>query len=318
MTNDDSQDKRLDGSPDGSPDTVADGPAGTPASGGPAPAAAPAPQPIPQAAPQLTPEAPPQLPHEAPPPLPRPAPQPRPQATHFGYQSVDEGEKARKVRGVFDSVAARYDLMNDLMSGGLHRLWKRFAVGQAALRPGMKVLDLATGSGDLARAMARRPGVQVWMTDINAAMLRIGRDRAIDEGLDLPAVQCDAERLPFRDGGFDRVTVAFGLRNMTHKDLALREMYRVLNPGGRVLVLEFSRVWKPLTLPYNAFSFAVLPALGRLVARDAQSYRYLAESIRMHPDQQSLARMMETAGFSRVRYFNLAAGVVALHQGVKI
>ena len=240
------------------------------------------------------------------------------QATHFGYQTVDEGEKARKVRGVFDSVAARYDLMNDLMSGGLHRFWKWFTVGQAALRPGMKVLDLATGSGDLARAMARRRGVQVWMTDINAAMLSIGRDRAIDRGLALPAVQCDAERLPFPDGSFDRVTVAFGLRNMTRKELALAEMYRVLKPGGMALVLEFSRVWKPLALPYNAFSFGVLPVLGRLVARDAGSYRYLAESIRVHPDQQALSGMMEAAGFVRVRYHNLAAGVVALHQGVRI
>ena len=241
-----------------------------------------------------------------------------PQPTHFGYQTVDEADKAHKVRGVFDSVASRYDLMNDLMSGGLHRLWKRFAVGQAALRPGMKVLDLATGSGDLARAMARRPGVEVWMTDINAAMLDIGRDRAIDAGLALAAVQCDAERLPFEDGSFDRVTVAFGLRNMTHKDLALAEMYRVLKPGGRALVLEFSRIWRPLSVPYNAFSFGMLPALGKLIARDSDSYRYLAESIRMHPDQRELAGMLDTAGFARVRYFNLAAGVVALHEGVRI
>ena len=239
-------------------------------------------------------------------------------STHFGYQTVDEAAKAGKVRGVFDSVAVRYDLMNDLMSGGLHRLWKRFAVGQAALQPGMRVLDLATGSGDLARAMARRPGVDVWMTDINAAMLAIGRDRAIDDGKALPAVQCDAERLPFPDRSFDRVTVAFGLRNMTHKDIALTEMYRVLKPGGRALVLEFSRVWKPLSMPYNAFSFGILPTLGKLIARDADSYRYLAESIRMHPDQQSLADMLEVAGFARVRYFNLAAGVVALHQGIRM
>ena len=238
--------------------------------------------------------------------------------THCGYQTVDEREKARKVRGVFDSVALRYDLMNDLMSGGLHRLWKRFTVGQAALRPGMRVLDLATGSGDLARAMARRRGVEVWMTYINASMLAIGRDRALDEGLVLPAVQCDAERLPFRDESFDRVTVAFGLRNMTHKDLALAEMRRVLRPGGLALVLEFSRVWKPLSVPYDAFSFGVLPVLGKLVANDAQSYRYLAESIRMHPDQRALERMMEDAGFARVTYFNLAAGVVALHQGTRL
>ena len=238
--------------------------------------------------------------------------------THFGYQTVDEREKARKVRGVFDSVASRYDLMNDLMSGGMHQLWKRFTVGQAALRPGMRVLDLATGSGDLARAMARRRGVEVWMTDINASMLAIGRDRALDEGLVLLAVQCDAERLPFPDESFDRVTLAFGLRNMTHKDLALAEMRRVLRPGGLALVLEFSRVWKPLSVPYDAFSFGVLPVLGKLVANDAQSYRYLAESIRMHPDQRALGRMMEEAGFARVTYFNLAAGVVALHQGTRL
>jgi len=247
----------------------------------------------------------------------RPAAAATEHATHFGYQTVDESEKARRVRGVFDSVAARYDLMNDLMSGGLHRFWKWFTVGQAALRPGMKVLDLATGSGDLARAMARRKGVEVWMTDINASMLSIGRDRAIDNGLDLPAVQCDAERLPFPDGSFDRVTVAFGLRNMTRKDRALAEMHRVLKPGGMALVLEFSKIWKPLEVPYNAYSFGVLPVLGRLVARDARSYKYLAESIRVHPDQQQLADMLETAGFRRVRYNNLAAGVVALHQGIR-
>lgn len=240
------------------------------------------------------------------------------QSTHFGYQTVDEADKAGRVRNVFDSVASRYDLMNDLMSGGLHRLWKRFTVGQAALRPGMKVLDLATGSGDLARAMARRPGVEVWMTDINAAMLGIGRDRAIDSGIALPAIQCDAERLPFADASFDRVTLAFGLRNMTHKDVALAEMYRVLKPGGRALVLEFSKVWRPLSGPYNAFSFGVLPTLGKLIARDPDSYRYLAESIRMHPDQATVSRMFEIAGFARVQYFNLAAGVVALHEGVRI
>jgi len=244
--------------------------------------------------------------------------EPADQPTDFGYQTVNESDKARKVKGVFDSVAPRYDLMNDLMSGGLHRLWKRFAVGQAGLRPGMKVLDLATGSGDLARAMAQQPGVEVWMTDINAAMLGIGRNRAIDDGLTLPAIQCDGERLPFGDCSFDRVTVAFGLRNMTRKDLALAEMYRVLKPGGRALVLEFSKVWKPLSIPYNAFSFGVLPALGKLIAHDADSYRYLAESIRRHPDQETLSGMLQSAGFARVRYFNLAAGVVALHEGVRI
>ena len=231
---------------------------------------------------------------------------------------MPEEEKAGRVREVFDSVAPRYDLMNDLMSGGLHRLWKRFTVRQAGLRPGMRVLDLATGSADLARAMAaERQGVEVWMTDINAAMLTVGRDRAIDAGMLLPVVQCDAENLPFPDRHFDRVTVAFGLRNMTHKDAALAEMRRVLVPGGRLLVLEFSRVWKPLAGAYDAFSFGVIPALGALVARDSASYRYLAESIRVHPDQQTLAEMMTAAGLRRVRWFNLAAGVVALHEGVR-
>ena len=240
-------------------------------------------------------------------------------STHFGYREVAVEEKAGKVREVFDSVASSYDVMNDLMSGGLHRVWKRFTVRQAALRPGMRVLDLATGSGDLARAMARdQRDVEVWMSDINAAMLAVGRDRAIDDGLLLPAVQCDAERLPFPDRHFDRVTVAFGLRNMTRKESALAEMRRVLRPGGKLLVLEFSRVWKPLAGAYDAFSFGVLPAMGALVARDSASYRYLAESIRVHPDQQTLADMMTEVGFRRVRYFNLTAGVVALHEGVRL
>lgn len=238
--------------------------------------------------------------------------------THFGYQQVDASEKAGRVRGVFDSVATRYDLMNDLMSGGLHRLWKRFTVGQAALRPGMRVLDLAAGSGDLARAMAKKPGVEVWMTDINAAMLDVGRDRALNEGLTLPTVQCDAEHLPFPDRSFDRVTLAFGLRNMTNKDQALAEIHRVLKPGGKALVLEFSKVWEPLKRPYDAFSFGVLPLIGKIVAQDADSYRYLAESIRMHPDQETLAAMFRSAGFSQVRYFNMTGGVVALHQGVRL
>ncbi|MDO4681869.1 MAG: bifunctional demethylmenaquinone methyltransferase/2-methoxy-6-polyprenyl-1,4-benzoquinol methylase UbiE [Lautropia sp.] len=238
--------------------------------------------------------------------------------THFGYQQVDASEKAGRVRGVFDSVATRYDLMNDLMSGGLHRLWKHFTVGQAHLRSGMKVLDLATGSGDLARAMAKKPGVEVWMTDINAAMLQVGRDRALNDGLVLPTVQCDAERLPFPDKYFDRVTLAFGLRNMTDKDRALVEIHRVLKPGGKALILEFSKVWEPLKRPYDAFSFGVLPVIGKLVANDADSYRYLAESIRMHPDQETLAGMFREAGFGQVRYFNLTAGVVALHEGVRL
>jgi demethylmenaquinone methyltransferase/2-methoxy-6-polyprenyl-1,4-benzoquinol methylase len=240
--------------------------------------------------------------------------------THFGYQTVPEAQKAGRVAEVFDSVASRYDLMNDLMSAGMHRLWKAFTVAQAAVRPGMKVLDVAGGTADLAREFARRVGSggEVWLTDINAAMLHRGRDRMLDEGLDHPAAQCDAEKLPFRDSYFDRVTVAFGLRNMTHKEAALAEMARVLKPGGRLLVLEFSRVWKPLAPLYDLYSFAVLPVLGRLVAGDSGSYRYLAESIRMHPDQETLKSMMESAGLSRVRYFNLAGGVVALHEGVRL
>ena len=240
--------------------------------------------------------------------------------THFGYRTVAETEKSERVAQVFDSVAARYDLMNDLMSLGLHRMWKSFAVAQAALRPGRKVLDVAGGTGDLARAMARQVGAtgEVWLTDINLSMLAKGRDRLLDDGEDRPAVQCDAERLPFRDDYFDRVTVAFGLRNMTHKERALGEMRRVVKPGGRVLVLEFSKVSAPLSLAYDIYSFAVLPWLGRHVARDEASYRYLAESIRMHPDQRTLAAMMTAAGLDRVRYSNLNGGVVALHEGVKL
>jgi len=240
--------------------------------------------------------------------------------THFGYAKVPEAQKAGKVAEVFDSVASRYDLMNDLMSAGMHRLWKSFTVAQAAVRPGMKVLDVAGGTADLAREFARRVGSsgEVWLTDINASMLRLGRDRMLDNGFDQPVAQCDAEKLPFPSGYFDRVTVAFGLRNMTHKDQALAEMTRVLKPGGRLLVLEFSRVWKPLAPLYDLYSFAVLPVLGRLIAGDSGSYRYLAESIRMHPDQESLKQMMEAAGLSRVRYFNLAGGVVALHEGVRL
>lgn len=239
--------------------------------------------------------------------------------THFGYRTVAESEKAGKVAEVFDSVATRYDVMNDLMSGGLHRAWKAFTVRQAALRPGMKVLDIAGGTGDLSRAFLRRVGEsgEVWLTDINGAMLARGRDRLLDEGLAPPVAQCDAEVLPFPDRYFDRVTVAFGLRNMTHKEAALREMHRVLKPGGRLLVLEFSHVWKPLAPLYDAYSFNVLPRLGKLVAGDADSYRYLAESIRMHPDQETLKAMIGQAGFDRVNYFNLSLGLVALHDAVK-
>ena len=240
--------------------------------------------------------------------------------THFGYEQVPEGEKGRRVGEVFRSVAPNYDLMNDLMSLGLHRVWKRFTLEMSGVREGSKVLDVASGSGDLAAAFAKRAGPQgeVWMTDINAAMLSVGRDKLIDRGIFAPLALCDAERLPFPDARFDCVSVAFGLRNMTHKDRALAEMARVTKPGGRVLVLEFSRPWKPLSPAYDAYSFGVLPRLGRLVAQDEGAYRYLAESIRMHPDQETLKGMMRDAGLERVEYFNLAAGVVALHRGFKL
>jgi demethylmenaquinone methyltransferase / 2-methoxy-6-polyprenyl-1,4-benzoquinol methylase len=239
--------------------------------------------------------------------------------THFGYQTVDESEKSKRVRGVFDSVASRYDVMNDLMSMGLHRAWKAYTVAAAAVREGDKVLDIAGGTGDLARAFAKKVGAKgtVVHTDINEAMLRQGRDRLIDEGLSLPTSICDAESLPFATGSFDLVSVAFGLRNMTHKDRALAEMCRVLRPGGRLLVLEFSKVAEPLTRAYDWYSFKVLPQIGKLVAGDADSYRYLAESIRMHPGQQELKAMMKTAGFGHVDVHNLSAGVVALHVGIK-
>jgi demethylmenaquinone methyltransferase/2-methoxy-6-polyprenyl-1,4-benzoquinol methylase len=237
--------------------------------------------------------------------------------THFGYQQVDEGEKAARVRDVFDSVASRYDLMNDLMSGGLHRYWKRYTCALAKLRPGARVLDLAGGTGDLARLFARDAGPQgtVVLTDINHAMLAEGRDKLIDRGVTLPIVQCNAEQLPFRDRAFDAVSIGFGLRNVTRKELALAEMRRVLKPGGAALVLEFSRIWEPLAPLYDWYSFNVLPRLGRLVASDEASYRYLAESIRVHPDQLELKAMMEQAGFDRVEYHNLSAGVVAVHVG---
>lgn len=239
--------------------------------------------------------------------------------TDFGYQQVPQDEKSRRVAGVFDSVASRYDLMNDLMSAGLHRLWKRFAVAQSFVRPGARVLDVAGGTGDLARLFARRVGVhgEVILTDVNAAMLESGRDRLLDDGWVIPAVRCDGERLPFAPDRFDCVSVAFGLRNMTRKEAALAEMRRVLRPGGRLLVLEFSRIWRPLAPLYDAYSFQVLPRLGKLVANDADAYRYLAESVRVHPDQDELKRMMEQAGLERVEYFNLSAGVVALHRGYK-
>jgi demethylmenaquinone methyltransferase/2-methoxy-6-polyprenyl-1,4-benzoquinol methylase len=239
--------------------------------------------------------------------------------THFGYRKVAEEEKSQHVAGVFHSVASNYDLMNDLMSAGLHRWWKAFTIRQANVRPGMKVLDVAGGTGDLALRFARQAGErgQVWLTDINGSMLAQGRDRMIDAGVLLPLAQCDGEFLPFADHMFDVVTVAFGLRNMTHKDKALAEMQRVLRPGGRLLVLEFSRVWAPLTPLYDAYSFNVLPWLGKQFAGDSESYRYLAESIRMHPPQDELALMMERAGLERVQWFNLTAGVCALHVGTK-
>ncbi len=240
--------------------------------------------------------------------------------TDFGNQRVPEGEKRSRVGEVFDRVAPRYDLMNDLMSLGLHRLWKAFAVGVARLRPGERVLDVASGSGDLARAFARRvgPSGEVWATDINRRMLERGRDRLLDAGCLVPAVQCDAERLPFPAASFDCVSVGFGLRNMTHKDIALSEMARVLKPGGRLLVLEFSKVWKPLEKPYELYSFKLLPWLGEKIAGDAAAYRYLAESIRLHPSQAELAAMMERAGLAEVEYFNLSAGVAAVHRGFKL
>ncbi|SHN33235.1 bifunctional demethylmenaquinone methyltransferase/2-methoxy-6-polyprenyl-1,4-benzoquinol methylase UbiE [Rhizobacter sp. OV335] len=239
--------------------------------------------------------------------------------THFGYETVDETRKAERVRGVFDSVASKYDLMNDVMSMGMHRAWKAYTVAVANLREGDSVLDIAGGTGDLAGAFAKKVGERgtVVHTDINEAMLRQGRDRMLDQGLVLPTAICDAEVLPFASDRFDLVSVAFGLRNMTHKDRALAEMCRVLRPGGRLLVLEFSKVAKPLEKFYDWYSFKALPRIGKLVAGDAGSYRYLAESIRMHPDQQTLKAMMKTAGFGHVDVHNLSAGIVALHVGIK-
>jgi len=240
-------------------------------------------------------------------------------SAHVGYQTVDEREKASRVRGVFDSVASRYDVMNDLMSMGMHRAWKAYTVAVANLKAGDRVLDIAGGTGDLSRAFARKVGDtgMVVHTDINEAMLRQGRNRLLDEGLILPTGLCDAEKLPFKSASFDLVSVAFGLRNMTHKDQALAEMCRVLKPGGRLLVLEFSKVAEPLQKPYDWYSFKILPRLGQMIAGDAESYRYLAESIRMHPGQQELKAMMKTAGFGHVDVHNLSAGVVALHAGIK-
>ena len=239
--------------------------------------------------------------------------------THFGFQTVDESQKAGRVRGVFDSVASKYDVMNDLMSVGMHRAWKAYTVLVANVKLGQRVLDIAGGTGDLALAFAPKVGRagQVVHTDINEAMLREGRNRLLDAGVSLPTLACDAEHLPFADGYFDLVTVAFGLRNMTHKDVALLEMNRVLKPGGKLLVLEFSKVAKPLAKIYDWYSFKVLPKLGKLVANDDASYQYLAESIRMHPDQDMLKAMMLKSRFGHVDYHNLSGGVVALHVGIK-
>lgn len=246
-------------------------------------------------------------------------------STHFGFKTVAESEKFKKVGEVFHSVASKYDLMNDVMSAGLHRTWKRFAVSMSGVKSGDKVLDIAGGSGDLSKLFAKAVGTQlaenpgeVILTDINASMLAVGRDRMIDAGLIVPAMQCDAEKLPFPDQYFDCVIVAFGLRNMTHKDQALAEMQRVLKVGGRLLVLEFSKVWQPLSKAYDVYSFKLLPLMGKLFAKDSESYQYLAESIRMHPDQEALKQMMLDAGLIKVDYYNLAAGVVALHKGYKV
>lgn len=238
----------------------------------------------------------------------------------FGFERVAPEEKAARVRSVFDRVAPSYDLMNDLMSLGLHRVWKALAVAIARPRAGERILDVAAGSGDLALALAKRvrPGGEVWLTDLNHRMLGRGRDRLLDAGALAPAVQCDAEKLPFPAQYFDCVTVGFGLRNMTRKEGALAEMGRVLKPGGRLVVLEFSKVWAPLAPAYDLYSFRVLPWLGERVAGDADAYRYLAESIRMHPNQAALKTLVEAAGFGKVEFFNLAAGAVAVHRGYRI
>lgn len=244
------------------------------------------------------------------------------ETTHFGYQTVPTGEKARHVRGVFDSVASRYDIMNDLMSGGLHRLWKRFTVDQAAVRAGQKVLDLAGGTGDLARKFAPivGPTGQVVLADINHSMLVEGRKRLIDAGVsgNLAIAQVDAEKLPFAAASFDCICIAFGLRNVTDQPAALRSMFETLRPGGKALILEFSKPNEALKPVYDLYSFNILPVIGKIVANDENSYQYLAESIRMHPDQDTLLAMMQDVGFERCRFHNLAGGIVALHVGYKI
>ncbi|MDU0809805.1 MAG: bifunctional demethylmenaquinone methyltransferase/2-methoxy-6-polyprenyl-1,4-benzoquinol methylase UbiE [Burkholderia sp.] len=239
--------------------------------------------------------------------------------THFGFESIDESDKAKRVSNVFHSVARNYDLMNDLMSVGIHRIWKIFTIIQANVRPGFKILDIAAGTGDLTKAFVRLSGTngEVWHTDINESMLRVGRDRLINKGILTPSLLCDGEKIPFPDNYFDVVTIAFGLRNMTHKDIALGEMCRVIKPGGCALVLEFSKVCTLLRKAYDIYSFNILPWLGHKFANDDESYLYLAESIRMHPDQDALKIMMEQAGFDFVEYYSLSFGVVALHTGIK-
>ena len=242
--------------------------------------------------------------------------------THFGYEKVKASEKAKRVASVFHSVANKYDLMNDLMSAGIHRLWKRFTIEASAVRPGYKVLDIAGGTGDLAAKFSQKVGSSghVILADINASMLSVGRDKLIDKGLanNIDYVESDAQHLPFADNSFDIVSIAFGLRNVTDKDLALQSIFRVLKPGGRLLVLEFSKPkHELLEKAYDQYSFKLLPVMGKLVINDADSYRYLAESIRMHPDQETLKNMMEHAGFGNCEYFNLTGGIVALHKGIK-
>jgi demethylmenaquinone methyltransferase/2-methoxy-6-polyprenyl-1,4-benzoquinol methylase len=241
------------------------------------------------------------------------------QQTHFGFKTVTEDKKASLVADVFHSVAKNYDIMNDVMSFGLHRIWKRFTLFTSEIKPGDKILDIAGGTGDMTKGFKKIVGDsgEVWHTDINSSMLKVGRDRLLDEGILTPQCLCDAEKLPFQDNYFNGVCVSFGLRNMTHKDIALKEMYRVLKPGGVLMVLEFSKVHKPLDKIYDIYSFKLLPLMGKVIAKDADSYQYLAESIRMHPDQETLKEMMLEAGFDKVKYHNLTFGVTALHKGYK-